>query len=118
MAEALGWPTQPLGWSDIAEITRAGATWSTYGHPEWGKFLWGHTHPEYSNSGIMTIVALAYAGANKTRDLSPADLRQTNLISFMSSEERSVIHYGESTGFMANTMFLHGPAYLSAAAPY
>jgi Ca-activated chloride channel family protein len=83
MAEALGWPQQPLGWSDIAELVRSGKTWADYGHPEWGRFQWGHTHPDYSNSGITSILATGYAAVGKTRDLTVDDVRSPQFAAFM-----------------------------------
>ncbi len=118
MAEALGWPTEPIGWADIAEITRSNQTWEDFGHPEWGPFQFGHTHPDYSNSGITSILATVYAAADKTRDLTVADVQQPQVGEFLAEVESSIIHYGESTGFFARQMFNRGPAYLSAAVMY
>src|SRR5262245_23082688 len=51
MARAMGWPQRPIGWADVARFATEEAGWSRYGHPEWGAFKFGHTHPRYSNSG-------------------------------------------------------------------
>jgi Ca-activated chloride channel family protein len=118
MAEALGWPKTPLGWADIANLARSQKTWADYGHPEWGAFQFGHTHPDYSNSGITSILATVYAAAGKTRGLTEADLQKPEVASFLADVERNVIHYGESTGFFAAQMFKRGPSYLSAAVMY
>jgi len=118
MAEALGWPDTPLGWSDIAELTRSGETWADYGHPEWGAFKFGHTHPDYSNSGITSILATTYAATGKTRDLTAAEVQQEEVRDFVEAVESGVIHYGESTGFFGRQMFNRGPGYLSAAVLY
>jgi Ca-activated chloride channel homolog len=118
MAQALGWPDKEIGWSDVAALATSTEGWSAYGHPEWGQFKFGHTHPSYSNSGIVSIIAEAYAGANKQRDLTEADLQSPQLIQFMTDVEASVIHYGSSTGFFADKMFSNGPSYLSAAVMY
>ncbi len=118
MAQALGWPAKALGWSDIAQLATSTDGWKTFNHPEWGAFKFGHTHPAYSNSGIVSIIAEAYAGLNKQRGLTPADLQSPELMKFMSSVESSIIHYGTSTGFFADRMFGNGPSYLSAAVMY
>lgn len=118
MAQALGWPDKALGWEDIAQLAISEEGWSAYGHPEWGPFKFGHTHPAYSNSGIVSIIAEAYAGAGKQRGLTEDDLRSPELIEFMTEVESSVIHYGTSTGFFGNRMFERGPSYLSAAVLY
>lgn len=118
MAEALGWPQTPIGWGDIADLTRSNQTWADFGHPEWGPFQFGHTHPDYSNSGITSILATVYAATGKTRDLTIADVQQPDVAEFLADVERSIIHYGESTGFFGRQMFNRGPSYLSAAVLY
>jgi Ca-activated chloride channel homolog len=118
MAQALGWPDKALGWEDIAQLAISEEGWTAYGHPEWGPFKFGHTHPAYSNSGIVSIIAEAYAGAGKQRGLTESDLQSAELREFMTEVESSVIHYGTSTGFFGNRMFERGPSYLSAAVLY
>ncbi|MBC8159800.1 MAG: substrate-binding domain-containing protein [Roseiflexaceae bacterium] len=118
MAKALGWPQTLIGWGDIAELATSGKTWADYGHPEWGPFQFGHTHPDYSNSGIVSILATAYAATGKTRGLTVADVQQPETAEFMRKVESGVIHYGESTGFFGEQMFNRGPGYLSAAVLY
>jgi Ca-activated chloride channel family protein len=118
MARALGWPDKPLGWADIAAMATSKDGWAAYGYPEWGSFKFGHTHPAYSNSGIVSVIAEAYAGVGKQRGLTLSDLQKPELKAFMTDVESSVIHYGSSTGFFANRMFQRGPSYLSAAVLY
>jgi Ca-activated chloride channel family protein len=118
MARALGWPEVALGWSDIAQLAISEEGWAAYNYPEWGNFKFGHTHPNYSNSGIVSVIAEAYAGAGKQRGLTLEDLRSEALKAFMTEVESSIIHYGTSTGFFANRMFERGPSYLSAAVMY
>lgn len=118
MAQALGWPDKALGWEDIAQLAISEEGWTAYGHPEWGRFKFGHTHPAYSNSGITSIIAETYAGLGKQRGLTEADLQSPELIEFMTGVESSIIHYGTSTGFFAERMFERGPSYLSAAVLY
>jgi Ca-activated chloride channel family protein len=118
MARALGWPDKPLGWADIASLAVSENGWADYGYPEWGKFKFGHTHPEYSNSGVVSIIAEAYAGAGKQRGLTTDDLNDPDVRAFMADVEKSIIHYGTSTGFFGQRMFERGPSYLSAAVMY
>ncbi|MCC6623223.1 MAG: VWA domain-containing protein [Deltaproteobacteria bacterium] len=86
--------------------------------PEWGRFKLGHTHPDYSNSGVLAVLAEAYAGAKKTRGLTVADLAAPETAGFVASVENTIVHYGKSTGFFADKMIERGPAYLSAAVLY
>jgi Ca-activated chloride channel family protein len=118
MSEALGWPEDPLGWSDIARLAISEEGWTAYGYPEWGTFKFGHTHPNYSNSGLVSVIAEAYAGAGKQRGLTVEDLQDPQVTAFMAEVESAIIHYGSSTGFFAERMFERGPSYLSAAVMY
>ena len=118
MAQALGWPAKQLGWADIARLATSDQGWAAYNHPEWGQFKFGHTHPDYSNSGIVSIIAEAYAGSGKQRGLTVDDLQSPDLQTFMANVESGVIHYGTSTGFFSDRMFSRGPSYLSAAVMY
>ena len=75
MAEALGWPNKPIGWKDIVELSADPEGWAKYGHPEWGKFTFGHSQPPYSTSAYNVLASLAYAAAGKTEGLTPEDVR-------------------------------------------
>ena len=118
MAEAIGWGKKPLGWSDILTLARDPKGWSSHGYPQWGKFKFGHTHPEFSNSGLISLFAEAYAASGKTAGLSLKDLEKPQTKQFLSGVEQSVVHYGSSTGFFGRKMFSNGPEYLSAAVLY
>ncbi len=118
MAEALGWPGKRLGWKDLLAVAAESKGWGAFGHPEWGAFKLGHTQPELSNSGLLAMLAAAYAGAGKTRGLTPADVDSKKVRAFIAAVEKSIVHYGKSTGFFADRMLARGPSYLSAAVLY
>jgi Ca-activated chloride channel homolog len=118
MAEALGYPQVALGWGDIGKLATSDQGWEQYGYPEWGQFKFGHTHPGYSNSGIVAIIAQFYAAAGKQRGLTIDDLSKSENRAFVQDIQSSIIHYGTSTGFFATRMFESGPSYLSAAVMY
>ncbi|MCP3142810.1 VWA domain-containing protein [Pyxidicoccus xibeiensis] len=118
MAEALGWPGKPLGWADLMKVAGNKQGWAAYGHAEWGRFKLGHTHPEFSNSGLLSVLAEAYAGAAKTRGLSAADVEAPKTLELLKQIEGTVVHYGKSTGFFADKMLERGPGYISAAVLY
>jgi Ca-activated chloride channel family protein len=118
MAEAIGWGKKPLGWTDILALARNPKGWQAYGYPQWGKFKFGHTHPEFSNSGLISLFAEAYAASGKTAGLKLADLEKPQTQQFIAGVEQSVVHYGSSTGFFGRKMFSNGPEYLSAAVLY
>jgi Ca-activated chloride channel family protein len=118
MAEALGWGQKPIGWSDILSLARNPEGWAALGHPEWGKFKFGHTHPDYSNSGLIALFAEVYAAVGKVKGLTRADLEDPKVGPYLGDIEHAVVHYGSSTGFFGTKMFGNGPQYLSAAVLY
>jgi Ca-activated chloride channel homolog len=118
MAEAIGWGKKPLGWADLLALSRNPKGWEAYGYPQWGKFKFGHTHPEFSNSGLISLFAEAYAASGKTAGLKLTDLEKPQTKQFIAGVEQSVVHYGSSTGFFGRKMFANGPEYLSAAVLY
>ncbi|HEY5894741.1 MAG TPA: VWA domain-containing protein [Chthoniobacterales bacterium] len=118
MAEALGWPGKPVGWSDILALAKTRGAWSAKGFPQWGEFKFGHTHPEYSNSGLISLFAEVYAATGKVSGLTLDDLQMPQTAAYLSGIEQSVVHYGSSTGFFGKKMFAGGPGYLSAAVLY
>lgn len=118
MAEALGWPDKPIGWSDILALSTHPKGWASMGHPEWGLFKLGHTHPEFSNSGLLSVLAEAYAATGETKGLAAAQLDAPATMDFLRQIESSIVHYGKSTGFFADKMLTRGPGYLSAAVLY
>lgn len=118
MAEAIGWGKKPIGWSDILALARSQKGWEAYGYPQWGRFKFGHTHPQFSNSGLISLFAEIYAASGKKTGLTVADVNKPRTADFLSGIERSVVHYGSSTGFFGRQMFSTGPQYLSAAVLY
>ena len=118
MAEALGWPAKDLGWAEIIKVSKDPRGWATLQHPEWGLFKLGHTHPEFSNSGLLAVLAEAYAGAGKTRGLTVADVQEAKTSSYIHAIEDAIVHYGKSTGLFTDQMLDHGPGYMSAAITY
>jgi Ca-activated chloride channel family protein len=115
MARALGWPKQPLGFEDILRLTRSKAGWAQYGKPQYGDFKLVHTNPDYSTAGLSAVVAEYYAATGKREGLQTADLtgsaRQT-----VRDIEQSIVHYGDTTLFVAEQLRKDGPGYASAVA--
>jgi Ca-activated chloride channel homolog len=105
MAEALGWPDTPLGWTDVLALARDGAGWGSRGHPEWGAFRLGKTNPNFSTSGLSALIAQAYAATGKTSGLSLEDLANPAVASFASGVESAVVHYGDTTLTFLNNWY-------------
>jgi Ca-activated chloride channel family protein len=72
MAEALGWPDQPLGWSDLLGAFAQGQTWEQFGHPEWGPLQLGIADPTRSTAGlggVLTVLDLDNDNALSDQEL-------------------------------------------------
>jgi Ca-activated chloride channel family protein len=118
MAQAIGWGIRPVGWQDVLDLVNEPEGWGAYDFPQWGRLKFGHTHPETSNSGLLSLVAIVYAGAGKTEGLTIEDVARPETRDFLRSIESSVVHYGSSTGFFGRKMFAYGPENLSCAVLY
>jgi Ca-activated chloride channel family protein len=105
MAEALGWPDEPLGYADILALSQDPEGWAAHGHPEWGAFRLGKTNPNFSTSGLSALIAQAYAANDKTTGLSIEDLDKTSTQDFARSVEAGVVHYGDTTLTFMNNWF-------------
>lgn len=121
MAEALGWPDEALGWSDVLELARSEQGWGDFGHPEWGAFRLGKTNPNFSTSGLSALIAQTYAAAGKTSSISAEDLAKPEVIQYGADVESAVVHYGDTTLTFMNNWYRADQrgnpyAYVSAAA--
>jgi Ca-activated chloride channel homolog len=116
MAKALGYPS-PIGWHDIADLAAGDQGWAAHGHPEWGRFRWGHAHPD-ANSGFLTMVSEVYAALGKTDGITTEDLKNPEVTAFLQRIEGAVEHYGLSNDWIDDLMRVKGPQYLSAAVQY
>lgn len=114
MAEAMGWPDKPIGWSDMLALIENPKGWGTYGHPEWGRFSWGHTDPEISTTALSTLLAEFYAATGKQRDLTVADIQKPESQEFIRKLGQGIKHYGYNTLVFSENMRKFGMGYISA----
>ena len=105
MAEALGWPEEPLGFADILALSQDPEGWAAYGHPEWGQFRLGKTNPNFSTSGLSALIGQAYAANAKTEGLSLEDLAKPTTDEFARQIESAVVHYGDTTLTFLNNWY-------------
>jgi serine/threonine-protein kinase len=93
---------EPGGWGTIAS------------KPEWGLFKFGHTDPAQSNSGLLTLVLMAYDYAGKQRSLTTADVTSPEFLHWLATFERGVSRHGgtltHSTGTLMEEMVKRGPS--------
>lgn len=118
MAEALGWPEEPIGWGDLADLALDPEGWAAYGHPEWGRFKFGHAHPDFSNSAMLSVIAEVYAAAGKTAGLTGADVQSETVREHVSAVEQAIVHYGKWDKWILDKMVERGPEYLHATPTY
>jgi Ca-activated chloride channel family protein len=103
MAEVLGWPAKPIGWSDLFALAKDPKGWGSKGHPEWGRFKLGKTNPRFSTSGLNATVATYFAATGRSSDLSAKDVADATTRAFVKQIESSVVHYGDTTlTFLSN----------------
>lgn len=105
MAEALGYPDTPIGFSDVLALALDPNGWAGKGHPEWGPFRFGKTNPNFSTSGLAETVAQYYAATGKTRDLTLEDLARPEVEAFSRGVESAVVHYGDTTLTFLNNLY-------------
>jgi hypothetical protein len=93
---------EPGGWGAIA------------GDPSWGPFKFAHTHPEKSNSGLLTLVLMAHSLAHTERGLTTADVTRPEFQEWLKGFEQGVTRrcgmLSHSTGALMREMVLRGPS--------
>jgi Ca-activated chloride channel family protein len=116
MAETLGWPDTPIGWDTIVALAADPEGWASYGRPEWGQFQFGHTHPAYANSGLLSMTGFVYGIAGKTETLTAAEIYAPEVEAAMRELEQNTSKYGRQAPALLELMAREGPSYLHAAA--
>lgn len=97
---------EKTGWAGIA------------GKPEWGVFKFGHTDPNESNSGLVTLMLMAYDYHHKTAGLELKDILDPGFQGFMGDFEQAVSGLSNSTGSLMREMVLKGPSTYDALLVY
>ncbi len=102
VAQAMGYPGRPLGWSDVLVKARS--------DPD---FKWSHPSTS-SASGLLATLAEFYAGAGKTRGLTSEDVLAQRTLDYVGAIERTVRYYGEGEWPAMQRMVKEGRRYLDA----
>ncbi len=116
MAELLGWPDTPIGWDDIVKLAADPNGWASYGRPEWGKFTFGHSHPAYANSGLLSMTSFVYGVAPNPENLTVQDIYSDQVQNAMATLEQNTAKYGRQAPALLELMAKEGTSYLHAAA--
>jgi Ca-activated chloride channel family protein len=114
MAEAVGWPDEPVGWDTIVALAADPEGWASYGRPEWGRFQFGHTHPAYANSGLLSMTAFVHGIVGSEGSLSADQVYEAE--EAMRELEQTTSKYGRQAPALLELMAREGPSYLHAAA--
>ena len=94
------------GWGDIG------------GNPNWGVVKFGHTRPDRSNSGLLTITLLAYAYFKEQRGLTVAQINDPGYQSYLADFENAVNLFGLSSGTYLQQVVSQGPAQFDVVTTY
>jgi Ca-activated chloride channel family protein len=99
IAQALG---EETGWRAIAD------------QPDWGFFRFSHTHPNKSNSGLMTLFLMAHDYFDKPSHLGGAELTRADFQKYLRTiESNAASQMGQlvdSTGNLMVDMVRFGPS--------
>ncbi len=100
-----------LSFATISQALQEKSGWESIAQkPEWGFFKFGHTHPNQSSSGLMTLILAAYSYDKKTNHLQLSDIVDGGFQDFLQKMERGVTGMSNSTGNMMREMVLKGPS--------
>lgn len=114
MAEALGWPDTPIGWDTIVDLASDPDGWASYGRPEWGQFRFGHTHPGYANSGLLSMTAFVHGVVRSQGQLTPLQVYEAETA--LRALEQATSKYGRQAPALLELMARQGPSFLHGAA--
>jgi Ca-activated chloride channel family protein len=118
MAEALGWPDQPIGLQTLVDLANDPAGWASKGHPEWGTLKLGHTHPQYSSAGLLFLASVIYSGLGKTSGLTAEDVYAPETTQALVTLAENTAKYGMVTTDLLGKMAEGGPDFLHVAAAF
>lgn len=100
-----------LNFTTVSQALQEKGGWDAIAkRPEWGLFKLGHTLPSKSNSGLMTLVLMAYDFTGKTRGLTLKDILNVDFQNWMLKMEQGVNGRSDSTGTLMREMVLKGPS--------
>lgn len=114
LAKALGYPRRKVGYDDILRLATSKRGWAAVGAPQFGPFKLVHTNPDFSTSGLSAVVSEYYSATGKKEGLTEADVENSAARSKVRGIERSIVHYGDTTLFIADQMRRQGIGYTSA----
>jgi Ca-activated chloride channel family protein len=116
MARALGHPARPVGFDDILTLAEAPDGWASAGLPQFGQFKLVHTNPDFSTAGLSAVAAEYFSAAGQREGLTAEQVAAGPVRDRVRGIEQSIVHYGDTTLFIADQLVARGPGYASAVA--
>jgi Ca-activated chloride channel homolog len=101
-ASALGWPADPVGWSEIQDRATADAS-----------FKWSHPNTQHA-TGLLATLAEFYAGAGLTRGLTEEIATRQDVLDYVRAVEATVRFYGEGEDVIVQRLAEEGRNFLDA----
>jgi len=99
-----------LNFATVEQALREKTGWQGIaGKGEWGLFKLGHTLPNESNSGLITLILMAYDFHQKNKGLTAKDIIDYTFQARLANVEGAV-SLSKSTGTMMREMVLKGPS--------
>jgi Ca-activated chloride channel family protein len=101
MAECLGWPNKEIGYADVVALRHDPKGWASCktARVEWGQEpIMSFSDPNSSSSGRSVLFGLYSAASGKSADrLTPADVADPKVVSFVQDFQKGVDHYVPNT---------------------
>lgn len=108
-----------VSFQTVGEALKSSSSWHEIAaKPEWGFFRFGHTDPNQSNSGLLTLLLYAHHYHKKTAALTMADVVSPDFVQWLKGFAPSVSGLSHSTGDMMKDMILRGPSTYDALFVY
>ncbi len=89
-----------LTWSWDTLHERAGHTWGEYGHPAWGDFTIGHTHPLYDGSGMAALLTFVSNPVGGPSELAPGTAARPVVAEYLAEVGENVLTADDPAYFL------------------
>jgi serine/threonine protein kinase/ABC-type Fe3+ transport system substrate-binding protein len=98
--------TEKEGWAAIAQ------------KPEWGRLLYAHANPTQYNSGLMTLILMAYHYNRKDKKLQLEDVNDRGFQEWMNTIEGAAAAPEEGSEAIMKRMVVDGPSRFEVVCTY
>lgn len=110
---------EALNFKTIGEALQEVTGWAAIaGKPEWGPFTFGHTKPTHSNSGMLSLVLMAYDYWGEQRRIKANQVMDAGFLEWLESVEDYMNVDQSSTGKLMTQMLRFGPSELAGVMVY